>query len=101
MQWFPNSMISRLTAPRTWAVALLALSCGWASAQAVKAEPVPDDPAVKPADAPLPTALTPVYPTSAQLPQAYLRKVIASALPRAPHQAVSSGPWHRPSVPAR
>jgi ATP-dependent DNA helicase RecG len=41
-------------------------------------------PAVKPADAPLPTALTPVYPTSAQLPQAYLRKVIASALPRAP-----------------
>jgi ATP-dependent DNA helicase RecG len=41
-------------------------------------------PAVKPADAPLPTALTPVYPTSAQLPQAYLRKAIASALARAP-----------------
>jgi ATP-dependent DNA helicase RecG len=41
-------------------------------------------PAVKPASAPLPTALTPVYPTSAQLPQAYLRKAIASALPRAP-----------------
>jgi len=45
MQWFPNSMISRLTAPRTWAVALLALSSSWASAQALKVEPVPDDPA--------------------------------------------------------
>lgn len=40
-------------------------------------------PAVKPASAPLPVTLTPVYPTSAQLPQAYLRKAIASALPRA------------------
>jgi ATP-dependent DNA helicase RecG len=36
------------------------------------------------ADTPLPQALTPVYPTSAQLPQAYLRKAIASALTRAP-----------------
>jgi ATP-dependent DNA helicase RecG len=35
-------------------------------------------------DTALPTALTPVYPTSAQLPQAYLRKAIASALARAP-----------------
>jgi ATP-dependent DNA helicase RecG len=43
-------------------------------------------PTVKPAGAPLPTALTPVYPTSAQLPQAYLRKAIASALARAPLQ---------------
>ena len=33
---------------------------------------------------PLPTALTPVYPSSAQLPQAYLRKAVASALARAP-----------------
>jgi len=32
---------------------------------------------------PLPAALTPVYPGSAQLPQAYLRKAIASALQRA------------------
>jgi ATP-dependent DNA helicase RecG len=31
----------------------------------------------------LPEALTPVYPTSAQLPQAYLRKVVASGLRRA------------------
>ena len=33
---------------------------------------------------PLATALTPVYPASAQLPQAYLRKAVASALKRAP-----------------
>ena len=39
--------------------------------------------AVEPGE-PLPAALTPVYPTSAQLPQAYLRKAIASALQRAP-----------------
>jgi ATP-dependent DNA helicase RecG len=35
------------------------------------------------AGAPLATALTPVYPTSAQLPQAYLRKAVASGLARA------------------
>ncbi len=35
-------------------------------------------------DTPLPQTLTPVYPASAQLPQAYLRKVVASALARAP-----------------
>ena len=35
-------------------------------------------------DTPLPKTLTPVYPTSAQLPQAYLRKAVASALARAP-----------------
>jgi ATP-dependent DNA helicase RecG len=49
-------------------------------------------PTIKAADAPLPTALTPVYPTSAQLPQAYLRKVIASALARAPlHELLPAG----------
>jgi ATP-dependent DNA helicase RecG len=36
------------------------------------------------AHTPLAQALTPVYPTSAQLPQAYLRKAVASALVRAP-----------------
>jgi ATP-dependent DNA helicase RecG len=36
------------------------------------------------ADTPLPQALTPVYPTTAALPQAYLRKAIATALVRAP-----------------
>ena len=43
-------------------------------------------PAVKAVDAdtPLPASLTPVYPTSAQLPQAYLRKVVASAMARVP-----------------
>ncbi|HZF78495.1 MAG TPA: ATP-dependent DNA helicase RecG [Rubrivivax sp.] len=35
-------------------------------------------------DTPLPQSLTPVYPTSAQLPQAYLRKAVTAALTRAP-----------------
>ena len=35
------------------------------------------------ADTPLAAALTPVYPTSAQLPQAYLRKAVAAGLARA------------------
>ena len=39
-------------------------------------------------DEPLAAQLTPVYPTTAGLPQAYLRKVIASALRRAPLQEV-------------
>ncbi|NCT84394.1 MAG: ATP-dependent DNA helicase RecG [Comamonadaceae bacterium] len=34
-------------------------------------------------DTPLAQALTPVYPTSAQLPQAYLRKAVAAGLARA------------------
>ncbi len=40
-------------------------------------------PVCRPADAPLPDALTPVYPTVATLPQAYLRKAIVSGLARA------------------
>ena len=40
-------------------------------------------PAFRSADAPLPQGLTPVYPTSAQLPQAYLRKAVVSGLNRA------------------
>ena len=39
-------------------------------------------PAFKPADAPLPQTLSPVYPTSAQLPQAYLRRAVQGALQR-------------------
>jgi ATP-dependent DNA helicase RecG len=39
-------------------------------------------------DTPLPQSLTPVYPSSAQLPQAYLRKAVASALQRAPLQEI-------------
>lgn len=38
---------------------------------------------VKP-DAPLASSLTPVYPTSAGLPQTYLRKAVAAGLARAP-----------------
>jgi ATP-dependent DNA helicase RecG len=43
-------------------------------------------PTIKPVieGAPLAQTLTPVYPTSAALPQAYLRKAIAAALQRAP-----------------
>ena len=40
-------------------------------------------PAFKLAGGELPDALTPVYPTSAQLPQAYLRKAVTGALARA------------------
>lgn len=40
-------------------------------------------PAFHAAGGELPEALTPVYPTSAQLPQAYLRKAVASGLNRA------------------
>ena len=38
------------------------------------------------ADEPLASTLTPVYPSAAGLPQPYLRKAIAAALPRAPLQ---------------
>ena len=40
-------------------------------------------PSFKAAGGPLPTALTPIYPTVAGLPQAYLRKVVQSGLGRA------------------
>ena len=40
-------------------------------------------PVVHAADTPLPTALTPVYPTGAGLPQAYLRKAVLGGLARA------------------
>jgi len=41
---------------------------------------------------PLATSLTPVYPTSAQLPQAYLRKAVASGLARADlHELLPAG----------
>ena len=43
--------------------------------------------AVQPGD-PLPSALTPVYPASAQLPQAYLRKAVAAGLARAALQEI-------------
>ena len=43
-------------------------------------------PVFKPAGGPLPEALTPVYPTSAGLPQAYLRKAVSTGLARAMRQ---------------
>jgi ATP-dependent DNA helicase RecG len=44
------------------------------------------------AETPLPQALTPVYPSSAALPQSYLRKAVASALGRAPlHELLPPG----------
>jgi ATP-dependent DNA helicase RecG len=39
-------------------------------------------------DTPLAASLTPVYPTTAQLPQAYLRKAVAAGLSRAPLEEV-------------
>jgi formate dehydrogenase subunit gamma len=45
MQRFLYSIVGRMAAPRTWAVALLALSSSWASAQATPTEPVTASPA--------------------------------------------------------
>jgi ATP-dependent DNA helicase RecG len=49
--------------------------------------------------APLPAALTPVYPASAQLPQAYLRKAVASALLRAPLEEILPSTLLPPGLP--
>ncbi len=51
------------------------------------------------ADTPLPQVLTPVYPSSAQLPQAYLRKVVASALAQAPLQELLPAGSLPPGLP--
>ncbi|MDH5339737.1 MAG: ATP-dependent DNA helicase RecG [Rubrivivax sp.] len=50
-------------------------------------------------DSPLPRVLTPVYPASAQLPQAYLRKAVASALQRAPLHELWPGELLPPGLP--
>jgi ATP-dependent DNA helicase RecG len=52
-----------------------------------------------PAGAPLPAALTPVYPTTAQLPQPYLRKAIAASLARAPLDEVLPPALVPPGLP--
>jgi ATP-dependent DNA helicase RecG len=49
--------------------------------------------------APLPQTLTPVYPSSAQLPQAYLRKAVASALARADLRELLPPGWLPPGLP--
>ena len=59
-------------------------------------------PVVKAVDegSPLPQSLTPVYPTNAQLPQAYLRKAIVSALARAPLHEVLPPELVPPGLPS-
>jgi len=56
-------------------------------------------PAWRAAGGPLPEALTPVYPTVASLPQAYLRKAVASGLARA--ELSETLPPDSPPAPAR
>jgi ATP-dependent DNA helicase RecG len=51
-------------------------------------------------DTPLATELTPVYPASAQLPQAYLRKAIGAALGRAPLDEVLPAGTLPPGLPS-
>ncbi len=53
-------------------------------------------PAFKPASGELPTTLTPVYPTSAGLPQAYLRQVVATGLARADLSETVPAPYLDP-----
>jgi len=50
-------------------------------------------------DTPLPSALTPVYPSSASLPQAYLRKAVAAALQRADLSEIVDTRWLPPGLP--
>jgi ATP-dependent DNA helicase RecG len=49
--------------------------------------------------APLPQALTPVYPSTAALPQAYLRKAVAAALARAPLHEILPAQALPPGLP--
>jgi len=60
-------------------------------------------PSFKAATGQLPTELTPVYPTSAGLPQAYLRRAIAGALSRADlsESLPSTMPWPKHLRPHR
>jgi formate dehydrogenase subunit gamma len=44
--------LRRMVSPMVWSAALLALSAGWANAQALKVDPVPEDPAPAGAAAP-------------------------------------------------
>ncbi len=47
----------------------------------------------------LPQSLTPVYPSTAALPQAYLRKVVTSAMARAPLHELLPTDWMPPGLP--
>jgi ATP-dependent DNA helicase RecG len=58
-------------------------------------------PAFKAADTPLPTSLTPVYPSTVQLSQAVLRKAVAAGLARAELDEIlppGATPAHLPSL---
>jgi ATP-dependent DNA helicase RecG len=59
-------------------------------------------PACRPveADTPLPATLTPVYPSTAALPQAYLRRAVASGLQRAALDELLPADWLPPGLPA-
>jgi ATP-dependent DNA helicase RecG len=57
-------------------------------------------PVIRSATAPLPTVLTPVYPTTAQLPQATLRRAIDDALERAPLDEVLPPGTMPPGLPS-
>ncbi len=56
-------------------------------------------PTVRSASSALPTTLTPVYPTAAQLPQASLRRAIAEALKTAPLQELVDAASMPPGMP--
>ena len=59
-------------------------------------------PSCKPVDqtTALPQSLTPVYPSSAQLPQAYLRKVVSAAMARAPLHELLPPDWLPVGLPS-
>jgi len=58
-------------------------------------------PSFKPAGGPLPQTLTPVYPSVAQLPQAYLRKAVMGGLVRADlSETLPPGAWPAAHAPA-
>jgi ATP-dependent DNA helicase RecG len=56
-------------------------------------------PTFKAADTPLPTALTPVYPSTVQLSQAVLRKAVAGGLARADLDEILPAGWTPPHLP--
>ena len=56
-------------------------------------------PTVRAAGSALPSALTPVYPTVAQLPQPYLRKAVLAGLAQADLSNALPGPWDRQQLP--
>ncbi len=55
-------------------------------------------PAFRKAEGPLPAALTPVYPSTAQLPQAYLRRAVAMALTRVRLDETLAPEWPVPPL---